>query len=310
LEADCEREKAMSSHERRTVLLSRRQPPPAIAIPTVGDGQVRVDLSSMGSFPQHLLFYHMAKTGGTSLRELVAKLAEAYGMTIQVAYDGALGGRLSPFNRTEPARVVYGHRVTFNFHRLLPRAASYTYVAMLREPVSWLLSMFIHYHQNTVDFAGPRLGYRVRAWLNASIVRCPALLRQRPRASATAIGCSGELRYWHPFDDSVADGGGGCTGVVQRWVGSGALFLVFERFDASTALLSRLFARRARHHAAPSPLASSLLRRNVRARDVYDNGRLSLSDVASIGVATSATTCLQDIYVAAQHQFESSVLLP
>ena len=304
----------MSARLRPQLLLSRREPPPRIDVPNADRGQIRVDLRSSvllhrsQRLPDHVLFFHLAKAAGTSLRELVALLATERGFAMQAAYDGPLGA-LPPFNQSRPARIIFGHRVELNFHRLLPPRSTFGYMVAVREPVNWVLSMYMHYYQHSMDVQSSGLGLGLRRFLNASLMECPALLRLPPPEArrGRASACQGQLRYWHPFGDGATTMSRdyGCESVVQRWQSSRVLFLVMERYDESVSLLARVFGR----SVATLPEASLRAQRNARSRSAYSDGRISLGDVAAIGAAVATTSCLQHIYVAAHDQFERDLAL-
>merc|ERR1719238_2085239 len=60
---------------------------------------------------EHIAMYHMPKTVGTTLREVLSANCFAvmgHAELMQTNYGGALGGAYGDFDKEAPARVVYG----------------------------------------------------------------------------------------------------------------------------------------------------------------------------------------------------------
>ena len=113
----------------------------------LGRDIIRDNSSWPATSREHLLIQHTPKTGGTSFRSIVFQGAARHGQTVQTHYAGMPHGVDSPpFDAAHPAQVIMGHSV--NFHLLQPVASGHSvrYVTMVRSPLVWVLSLFLHFH--------------------------------------------------------------------------------------------------------------------------------------------------------------------
>ena len=96
-----------------------------------------------------VLFQHVAKCGGTSLVEHFGSLGRR-GICLGFACDtkrqvAAETKRLLSAKGVKPEkiRVIFGHRVYFGLHELLPQDCRY--VTLLRDPISRVVSLYNHH---------------------------------------------------------------------------------------------------------------------------------------------------------------------
>ena len=170
---------------------------------------------------------------------------------------------------------------------------------MVREPNAWALSYYLHFFKS---HARPPPLLR---WLNSSLDSCAPLRRATAPIARTRRGagvarsspCEGALKHWYPFPDAAAPDAS-CAGVKRRWVSTGVVPLVAERWRESAMLLSRLLGREGSLSAY-----LDLPRRNVRSQTAYRT-QLSLEEASALGEATASASCLASLYDALRERFE------
>jgi hypothetical protein len=98
------------------------------------------------------IFAHIPKTGGTTMRKHFETHLEPYTEFIHLAGPKAFyhrgGGAegILPFEKRsleerQKARVILGHRVNINTHKLVP-GKRHKHIVFLRDPVSWTVSRY------------------------------------------------------------------------------------------------------------------------------------------------------------------------
>lgn len=238
---------------------------------------------------EHVLIQHMPKTGGTSFRTMVFQEAARHGQTVQTHYgiSHEPGPRFDP---AHPAQVIMGHSV--NFHMLQPVASGHSvrYVTMVRSPLAWGLSLFLHFHPRIET----QLDEKVVAFFEGLITQCEGLVRNH----SLGTGCHkhNQLYAWH---SGGPDGGataatspGKCERHVSFFTHSSRLLLVNERYEESMWLLCEMLGW---------GRAPRLVHLNGRQEAIYDQ-RVSVRTMSRID-AILAESCLPDIYAAARERF-------
>ena len=79
-----------------------------------------------------IIFFHVPKTGGTSLRDVIERYCIKANISMQVHYDS-----INTFDPDRMPRVIYGHNTFFpTFHQtyLVPKNRSYIYISLIRHP--------------------------------------------------------------------------------------------------------------------------------------------------------------------------------
>ena len=244
---------------------------------------------------EHLLIQHTPKTGGTSFRNIVFQEAARHGQTVQTHYVGDEHAPGPRFDAAHPAQVIMGHSV--NFHMLQPVASGHSvrYVTMVRSPLAWVLSLFLHFHPSVKT----QLDEKVVAFFQGLFTKCKGLVRN----DSSGTGCHGQLYAWY---SGGADGGatpatsplvwrspGKCERHVSFFTHSSHLLLVNERYKESIWLLSEM------HGWGRAP---RLVHLNARQEAIYDQ-RISLRTISRID-AVLAKSCVPDIYAAARERFD------
>jgi len=232
---------------------------------------------------QHLLIQHMPKSGGTSFRKMIFQDASRYGKTLQTHYGETqpeLGA--SKFDAKHPAQVIMGHGV--NFHTLQPVAlgSSVRYVTMVRSPLPWSLSLYLHFHRNVETHTDKKLVEFVRGLFT----HCKGLERD-----STGTGCAGQLYAW--FSGGAPDMPDKCESAASFFTHPSRLLLVNERYEESIWLLYQMLGW-------GSPPA--LEHMNTQQNAAYDQ-HIPLRTMSSIADIL-ADSCLPDIYDAARERFE------
>lgn len=94
------------------------------------------------------IFAHIPKTGGTTIRKHFEKYLSPYEFVHLASAndDRVVKKGIPPFSERseedrQKVRVVLGHQVTANTHKLFPGKA-YKYIVFIREPVSWVVSRY------------------------------------------------------------------------------------------------------------------------------------------------------------------------
>lgn len=105
---------------------------------------VRSGSDKRGSTPDKLIFIHIPKTAGTSLRRLVRQQYPTERFEPVYSHDPAFLASLR--ERMSTAWILYGH-LSFGFHELM--GVSARYVTLLRDPVARVLSLYRHQLANT-----------------------------------------------------------------------------------------------------------------------------------------------------------------
>ena len=244
---------------------------------------------------EHLLIQHTPKTGGTSFRSIVLQGAARNNQTVQTHYGGKPHGVGSPpFDAAHPAQVIMGHSVNFHWFQPVASGHSVRYVTMVRSPLAWVLSLFLHFHPSVQT----QLDEKVVAFSQELFTECEGLVRNSNRT-----GCNGQLYAWY---SGGPDGGatpatsplvwrspGKCERHVSFFTHSSHLLLVNERYEESIWLLSEMLGW------GRAPRLGHL---NARKEAIY-NQRVSLRTMSRIG-AVLAESCLPDIYTAARERFD------
>jgi FkbM family methyltransferase len=274
--------------------------------------------------PTHWLIMHMGMTGGTTMLSVLRSLTSQANLSFQVeyGYHGNHGGPvkklgLRAWNPLQPARVIMGHYLTFNtsfhpgFHLKLPRGAPYKYVAMMREPYSWVHGLYFHFHPRASSSRQVRqaasnttssVASHMRAFIATQLTACPCVLRSGGRYCLKHSEVH-QMNYWlAPTSASQCDGAYDsmsqratevpCARVLQAW-SLVPLILLNERYDDSIALLAREFG------VTPPPRIPRL---NTH-HEAYMQ-QLSFHDAIELSSILSST-CLPDIYTAARQRFEA-----
>ena len=235
---------------------------------------------------QHLLIQHMPKTGGTSLRNMVFRDAARRGKTVQAHYgtDSHYRQKLwTPhFDAEHPAQVIMGHAV--NFHMLQPVASgsSVRYVTMVRSPLAWTLSLYLHYHRKVET----HLDDELVEYVQGLFTTCEGLVR-----GSNGTGCDGQLFSWYSGGAPAMPDK--CESFVSFFTHSSHLLLLNERYEESIWLLYQMLGW-------GSPPA--LVHLNARPDAIYDQ-QVTLRTTSGID-AILAESCLPDIYAAARERFE------
>lgn len=222
---------------------------------------------------------------------MVFRGAARHGQTVQTHYG--IPDEPGPrFDAAHPAQVIMGHSV--NFHMLQPVASGHSvrYVTMVRSPLAWLLSLFLHFHPRVFQNE-TQLDETAVAFQEQLFTECDGLVRD-----SNGTGCRSQLYAWY---SGGADGGatpatsplvgrspGKCERHVSFFTHSSRLLLVSERYEESMWLLPQMLGW---GH------APRLVHVNARREAIYDQ-RLSLRTMSSID-AILAESCLPDIYAAA-----------
>ncbi|MEB3100425.1 sulfotransferase family 2 domain-containing protein [Ferviditalea candida] len=95
-----------------------------------------------------LLFLHVHKTGGTTLRSIINKQYPAEECLFLYDQEHDMSNGKYPPNKLEGIRCIYGH-FHFGIHRFIPQPS--TYITMLRDPVERVVSLYYHVTQNRMD---------------------------------------------------------------------------------------------------------------------------------------------------------------
>lgn len=118
--------------------------------------------------------------------------------------------------------------MSFGYELELPANATYRYVTMLREPVSWMLSLYFFLSKSrSVD--------GLFEFLEGQIATCPCLLRTN-----NETGCSraSQFRYWlAPTAQRFCDRPPSCHAIVDAWRSVDTL--VTERYVESIDVMRR-----------------------------------------------------------------------
>lgn len=255
---------------------------------------------SLALQPDHLLVHHFIKTAGTSLREVLAAYAAAHGVSIQFVYKGN-----NTFEKKRPATILFGHHVTLDFHLQLPTTASHRYVTMLREPFEWSMAFYFQFHRHPErpsarSWATRPVAAHMIEWLNETIAQCPAI-QAWPRADGRR-GCKSKMSYWLGSRQALsATRTPGCRGIVDVWVGSGALLLLTERYAQSLELLSALLGTGRSANPSLTPQPEALNRRN----DTFYARPHAFAEAVALSRLVQGT-CMPDVYAAARRSFAGS----
>eukprot|EP00966_Prymnesium_polylepis_P076506 1773576-Prymnesium_polylepis.1 len=235
----------------------------------------------------HLLILHMPKTGGTSFRNILQEAARR-GHTVQAHYEADIPN-FRDFDADAPAQIIMGHAV--NFHMLQPTAPGRTlrYTTMLRSPLSWVLSLYFHFHQTRDESINTKL----LTWVQGLFTTCPGLMRG---TNATRCGqphlLSTQLYGWYSGGaPAVPDK---CASFASFFSHPSRLLLVFERYEESIWLLYQLLGW-------DSP-TDELAHLNSAPKGIYEQS-VTLDTVNSIA-AIIDQSCLSDIYAAARQRFD------
>ena len=234
---------------------------------------------------QHLLIQHMPKSGGTSFRSMIFQDAARRGKTLQAHYGP--GFHESPqFDAEHPAQVIMGHGV--NFHTLSSPVASghsVRYATMVRSPLAWALSLYLHFHPHIET----HLDEKVVEYVQGFFTKCEGLVR-----SSNGTGCNSPhiLYAWYSGGATPAMPDK-CESFASFFTHSSRLLLVNERYEESIWLLYQMLGW-------GSP--PKLVHLNARPDAIYDQHVTlrTTSDIAAI----IAESCLPDIYDAARERFE------
>ena len=245
-------------------------------------------LDASSSWPgtsDHLIIQHMPKSGGTSFRDIIFGEAAILGKSRQTAYGEDIPGPgITSFDAAHPAQIIMGHRV--DFHTLQPVAAGRTvrYTMMVRSPLSWILSLFLHMHPvNSGDF-NAQFGRFVESLFNS----CPGLVR-----GSNETWCNSQLYSWYSGGAPVMPDSGKCASFVSFFTRPSHLLLVSERYTESIWLIYQMLGW------GSPPVIPKL---NVRPETLY-NQNLTLRTTSTVAKALSES-CLPDIYVAAREHFD------
>lgn len=95
-----------------------------------------------------IIFFHVPKTGGTSLRSVIEKYCIKENISMQVHYDS-----INTFNPDLTPRVIYGHNAFYpSFHQsyLVPKNKTYKYISLIRHPRERIVSHFKEFRQRGV----------------------------------------------------------------------------------------------------------------------------------------------------------------
>ena len=134
----------------------------------------------------------MPKTGGTSFRNMIFRDAKKRGKTIQAHYYNEVSrvGGGHQFDAERPAQVIIGHFV--NFHTLSGPVASghsVRYATMVRSPVTWALSLYLHFHPKPSKVeTKTQLDEKVVEFVQGLFTECKGLVR-----SSNGTECGSQL---------------------------------------------------------------------------------------------------------------------
>ena len=208
------------------------------------------------------------------------------GKTLQAHYGP--GFHDSPqFDAEHPAQVIMGHGV--NFHTLSSPVASghsVRYATMVRSPLAWALSLYLHFHPHIET----HLDEKVVEYVQGFFTKCEGLVR-----SSNGTGCNrlnSQLYAWYSGGATPAMPDK-CESFASFFTHSSRLLLVNERYEESIWLLYQMLGW-------GSP--PKLVHLNARPDAIYDQHVTlrTTSDIAAI----IAESCLPDIYDAARERFE------
>ena len=189
---------------------------------------------------QHLLIQHMPKTGGTSFRKMIFQDAARRGKTLQ-AHDGPAFHDSPQFDAEHPAQVIMGHGV--NFHTLSSPVASghsVRYATMVRSPLAWALSVYLHFHRDVET----HIDEKVVEYVQGFFTKCEGLVR-----SSNGTGCKrldNQLYAWYSGGATPAMPDK-CESVASFFTHSSRLLLVNERYEESIWLLYQMLGWGSRH---------------------------------------------------------------
>eukprot|EP00011_Vannellida_sp_DIVA3-517-6-12_P005136 CAMPEP_0114607846 /NCGR_PEP_ID=MMETSP0168-20121206/2273_1 /TAXON_ID=95228 ORGANISM="Vannella sp., Strain DIVA3 517/6/12" /NCGR_SAMPLE_ID=MMETSP0168 /ASSEMBLY_ACC=CAM_ASM_000044 /LENGTH=465 /DNA_ID=CAMNT_0001818725 /DNA_START=31 /DNA_END=1425 /DNA_ORIENTATION=- len=110
----------------------------------------RNGIESIRSGEGKLLFLHIQKTGGTSLRKAIEEKYGKHPRTKEIGFPQPQNGYWLATNLRAPDtqaikdyKAIYGH-FSFGIHSLFPPPTEYCYVTLLREPVSRIVSLYYY----------------------------------------------------------------------------------------------------------------------------------------------------------------------
>lgn len=128
-------------------------------------------IESVRSGEGKLLFLHIQKTGGTSLRKAIEDKYGKHPRTKEIGFPQPQNGYWLARDLTAKEtleisayKAIYGH-FSFGIHSLFPPPMEYCYVTLLREPVSRIVSLFYYIQHFYPD---PRNGKNLEEFMSPS----------------------------------------------------------------------------------------------------------------------------------------------